>query len=188
MVSRCGILHAALTVLPLGAALGGLNGAPAELSERTLREFYLPSWRAFAKAGGRGAMTAHNTVLNRPCHAHPWLVNTVFREEFEFGDGIIVSDCNDIEALVDFRVAKNTTFAAAAALLGGVDLDLQCGGNSAYTELNTAVELGLLNHTTIDKAARRVLSAKFATGLFDKPLTNPNLVKQLNSAVCALLL
>ena len=164
-----------------GAAQGGLNGAPAELSERTLREFFLKSWRAFAKAGGKGAMTAHNTVLNRPCHAHPWLVNEVFRKEFSFGDGIIVSDCNDIEALVDFRVAKNNTYAAAAALLGGVDLDLQCGGNSAYTELSNAIASGLVNTSTLDLSVRRVLLAKFATGLFDHPLTDESLVEELNN-------
>jgi len=45
-----------------GAALGGLNGGPAELSERTLREVFLKPWRAFAKNGGKGVMTAHNTV------------------------------------------------------------------------------------------------------------------------------
>ena len=139
-----------------GAALGGLNGAPAELSERTLREFYLHSWRAFAKAGGKGAMTAHNSVLGRPCHAHPWLVNEVFRKEFSFGDGIIVSDCNDIEALVDFRVAANITDAAAEALKGGVDLDLQCGSNSAYTQLATAMSDGLTNTSTLDISVRRV--------------------------------
>jgi beta-glucosidase-like glycosyl hydrolase len=192
-----------------GAAVGGLNGAPAELSERTLREFFLKSWKAFAKAGGKGAMTAHNTVLDRPCHAHPWLVNTVFRDEFSFGDGIIVSvrwrnpnghfseavpisfeqkrpfvktgsgrrtsrrtlvlcrqkvgaffvrfcsscmhaqDCNDIEALIDFRVAKDIPGAAAAALEGGVDLDLQCGPSSAYTSLADAIEQKLVNETTV---------------------------------------
>ena len=73
-----------------GAALGGLNGAPAELTERTLREVFLKPWRAFAQAGGKGAMTAHNTVLGRPCHAHPYLVNDIFRKEFGFGDGIII--------------------------------------------------------------------------------------------------
>jgi beta-glucosidase len=141
----------------------------------------LKSWRAFAKAGGKGAMTAHNTVLNRPCHAHPWLVNEVFRKEFSFGDGIIVSDCNDIEALVDFRVAKNNTYAAAAALIGGVDLDLQCGGNSAYTELGNAIASGLVNTSTLDLSVRRVLLAKFAVGLFDHPLTDESLVEELNN-------
>jgi hypothetical protein len=63
----------------------------------------------FAQAGGKGAMAAHNTVLNRPCHANPWLVNDVLRGEYGFGDGVIISDCNDIPALVDFRVAANMT-------------------------------------------------------------------------------
>eukprot|EP01047_Picozoa_sp_COSAG01_P006716 COSAG01_NODE_246_length_20450_cov_195.166822_29_plen_219_part_00 len=49
-----------------GAALGGLNGAPAELSERTLREFYLHSWRAFAKAGGTHARTHPRTRARIP--------------------------------------------------------------------------------------------------------------------------
>jgi beta-glucosidase len=164
-----------------GAALGGLNGAPAELSERTLREFFLKSWKAFAKAGGKGAMTAHNTVLDRPCHAHPWLVNTVFRDEFSFGDGIIVSDCNDIEALIDFRVAKDMPAAAAAALEGGVDLDLQCGSSSAYTSLSEAIDQKLVNETAVEVSARRVLLEKMAAGLFDDPITDESLVKQLNN-------
>jgi beta-glucosidase-like glycosyl hydrolase len=70
-------------------------------------------------------MTAHNTVLNKPCHAHPYLVNKVFREEYGFGDGVIISDCNDIPALVDFRTAKNISHAAAKGIGGGVDWDLQ---------------------------------------------------------------
>ena len=113
-----------------GAALGGLNGGAAELSERTLREWYLRPWRAFAKAGGKGAMTSHNTVLGQPAHANSYLVNDIFRKEYGFGDGVIISDCNDIEALLDFRVAANMSQAAAGALNGGVDWDLQCGGRS----------------------------------------------------------
>ena len=167
-----------------GAAEGGLNGQPAELSERTLREIFLRPWRAFAAAGGKGAMTAHNTVLNRPCHAHPYLVNDVFRKEFGFADGIIISDCNDIEALVNFRVAANTTHAAAKALAGGVDWDLQCGSSSAYTLLGDAVKDGLVGRDMVRQAAKRALSAKFAAGLFDAPLTSDAALKAgvLNSA------
>ena len=159
-----------------GAAEGGLNGQPAELSERTLREVFLRPWRAFAAAGGRGVMTAHNTVLNKPCHAHPYLVNAVLREEFGFGDGIIISDCNDIEALEDFRVAANVTHAAAKALAGGVDWDLQCG-SSAYTKLQQAVDEGLVGAATVRQAAKRALLAKFATGLFDAPITSDAALK-----------
>jgi beta-glucosidase len=164
-----------------GAALGGLNGAPAEISERTLREVYLKPWRAFAAAGGKGAMTAHNTVLNRPCHANPYLVNDILRTEFGFGDGIIISDCNDIEALVSFRVAEDMPHAAAKGLLGGVDWDLQCGGSSAYTSLGDALAANLVNESTIELAAKRSLMEKFAVGLFDSPYTSDGGISALNS-------
>ena len=81
-----------------GAALGGLNGAPAELTTRTLNEVYLAPWRAFARAGGRGAMAAHNTVDGVPCHSNGALVNGALRGALGFGDGIVVSDCNDVRA------------------------------------------------------------------------------------------
>jgi beta-glucosidase-like glycosyl hydrolase len=63
-------------------------------SERfPLTHRYLRPWKAFAQAGGKGAMTAHNTVLNQPSHANPYLVNTIFREEFQFGDGAWLATC-----------------------------------------------------------------------------------------------
>ena len=156
-----------------GAAEGGLNGAPAELSERTLREWYLAPWRAFAAAGGKGVMASHQTVLNQPMHANPYVTNAVLRGELQFGDGIILSDCNDIPALVDFRVAANLSHAAARGIAGGVDLDLQCGANAAYTALPTALADGSVALPEVAQAARRVLMAKFALGLFDKPHASP---------------
>lgn len=72
-------------------------------------------------------MPAHNTVLDVPCHANEWLVNSVLRQEYGFGDGIALSDCDDIGALEDFGIAANRTHAAAKALNArAVDLDLQC--------------------------------------------------------------
>jgi len=164
-----------------GAANGGLNGGAAELSERTLREWYLRPWRAFAKAGGKGAMTSHNTILGQPAHANSYLVNDIFRKEYGFGDGVIISDCNDIEALLDFRVAANMSQAAAGALNGGVDWDLQCGGSSAYTTLDDAITAGMINTSTLDTVVLRVLQEKFALGLFDNPITDPSGLSHINS-------
>eukprot|EP00040_Diaphanoeca_grandis_P039709 m.259858 g.259858 ORF g.259858 m.259858 type:complete len:782 (+) comp38816_c0_seq1:26-2371(+) len=164
-----------------GAALGGMNGGAAELSEYTLREWWLRPWRAFAKAGGKAAMTAHNTVLNKPCHAHPYLVNEIFRKEYGFGDGFIISDCNDIPALVSFRTAANMSQAAAKGMLGGVDIDLQCGTQSAYTQLQSAIDSGMVNASVVTTAAERILKMKFACGLFDSPFTDPSLLPNVNS-------
>ena len=62
-----------------GGAMGGLNGG-AVAGEREIRDVYLKPWRAFAAAGGRGAMPSHQTVLDVPAHASSWLINDVFRE------------------------------------------------------------------------------------------------------------
>ena len=77
------------------AAYGGgtQNGAPPRVSERNLRDVYLKPWKAFAAAGGRGIMPAHNTALDIPCHGNEWMVNQVLRKEYGFGDGISLSEC-----------------------------------------------------------------------------------------------
>ena len=94
-------------------------------------------------------MPAHNTVLEVPCHAHKWMTHQVLRGEFGFGDGIALSDCNDLGALVDFGIAANNTHAAAKALnAGAVDLDLQCGSHPetwSYNNVVAAVNTGLTN-------------------------------------------
>ena len=155
-----------------GAALGGLNGAPAELTTRTLNGC---TWRRGARvrrAGGRGAMAAHNTVDGVPCHSNSALINGQLRGALGFGDGIVLSDCNDVPALVDFKVAANLSHAAAKALGAGVDLDLQCGTKSAFTYLNASLRDGLVDAASLDRAARRVLMAKLAAGLFENPLVD----------------
>ena len=94
-------------------------------------------------------------------------------QELSFGDGYIISDCNDIEALVSFRVARNMSHAAAKGIRGGVDLDLQCGSSAVYTQLPEAISNGMVDIASVTKAARRVLMAKYALGLFEAPMVDP---------------
>ncbi len=153
-----------------GAATGGLNGGPAAVSKRALFETFLRPWKSMAAAGLRSTMPAHNTVLDVPCHGNRYLLQTVFRERFGFADGVALSDCNDIGALVDFRLAANRSHAAAIALKAGVDWDLQCGPDAkewAYNYLPQSFEEGLVTDEDLDKVVARVLTHKFAAGLFD---------------------
>eukprot|EP00118_Oscarella_pearsei_P013700 m.111566 g.111566 ORF g.111566 m.111566 type:complete len:779 (+) comp37431_c1_seq6:574-2910(+) len=168
-----------------GKTQGGLNASPSDINERVLREIYLKPWKAFAEAGGRGAMPAHNTVFNVPCHSNEWLLSDVFRKEFGLDSAVTVSDCNDIGVLVDFRAAANLSQAAALSAIAGVDLDLMCGSNMAafsYIHLMGAVEAGLVNESVIDDRAKDVLTEKFAAGLFDHPYANESKIEILNSA------
>ena len=93
------------------------------------------------------------------------------RKEFSFGDGVALSDCNDIGVLKDYRIATNRSHAAALGLLAGVDLDLQCGTDPdkwSYNALPQALEEGLITESDLDTTVRRILAHKFANGLFDE--------------------
>jgi hypothetical protein len=129
-----------------------------------------------AAAGVRSVMPAHNTVLDIPCHANKWLIGDVLRDGFGFGHGVALSDCNDVAVLVDYRVAANRSHAAAISLRAGVDWDLQCGSDPtkwSFNTLNQSLEEGLITPHDLDETVPRVLTHKFANGLFDEAPTDP---------------
>lgn len=87
---------------------GGRDGSmPAEISDNTLFDVYLKPWRAYAQAGGRGIMAAHNEVSGMPCHGNKKLL-TALRETFGFGNGLCASDAGDIGHIEAFGVAVRT--------------------------------------------------------------------------------
>lgn len=158
-----------------GAAQGGLNGGAADVSNRTLHEVYLRPWMALGSAGVRCAMASHNTVADVPAHANGPLLDEL-RNSFGFGTGVVLSDCDDIGAIQDFRMASDGTHAAALALAAGVDWDLQCGTDPekwSYNKLPEALAAGLVSEADLDRSAARVLTQKFATQLFDGRATVP---------------
>jgi beta-glucosidase len=118
-------------------------------------------------------MVAHSTTLDIPNHANRWLINDVMRDAFGFGDGIVLTDDNNIANLVPWGVAANISHAAARAMAATVDVDLQGGvepTSLGYTHLLQAVAEGTVTRQQIEAAATRVLAAKFAAGLFDDPV------------------
>ena len=66
-----------------GAAIGGLNGGPADVSNRTLHEVYLRPWMALGRAGVRAVMPSHNSVGDVPCHANHWMLQQKLRDADE---------------------------------------------------------------------------------------------------------
>ena len=71
-------------------------------------------------------MPGHQTYNKIPLHANSYLINTILRKRFNFTDGQVLSDCNDIGVLQNYRIAANKSQAAARALLAGSDSDLIC--------------------------------------------------------------
>ncbi|HEY3134539.1 MAG TPA: glycoside hydrolase family 3 N-terminal domain-containing protein [Blastocatellia bacterium] len=156
-----------------GQPEGGTNVAPANFSERILREqFFYPFRIAVTEAGAMSVMPSYNEIDGLPSHANRWLLQKVLRDEWGF-KGYLVSDYFAINELITrHHIAADQADAARRAIEAGVDLELpiiQCNNT-----LVDQIKDGRVSMTTLDKAVARVLRAKFLLGLFDKPYVDPN--------------
>jgi beta-glucosidase len=164
-----------------GQPEGGTNIAPANYSERVLREFFLPSFEAAVKeAGVMSVMASYNEIDGVPSHANKWLLEKVLREEWGF-KGYIVSDYYGIPQLESLHhVAADKAEAARLALEAGVDIELP--DPDCFPVLVQLVKEGKVAEVTIDRAVARNLRAKFLLGLFENPYVDPErAVKVTNS-------
>ena len=149
----------------------------AVMSERALRSYYLPAFKALITEGGaQSIMSAYNAINGVPCTANKWLLTDILRNEWGF-NGYVVSDCGAPGHLYfTHHYAPSLEDAAAMAMKAG--LDLECSGycNECYIYrdyLEKAYEMGKVTECEINLAAFRVLRARFKLGLFDDPSLNP---------------
>src|SRR5437667_10578827 len=149
-----------------GGAEGGRDYNTVDLSERTLREVYLPPYRAALDAGARSVMTSFNEIGGVPSTASPWLMTTVLRREWAFR-GCVVSDWTAVEELRNHGVAGSRADAGKLALEAGVDMDMV--SRIYVDDLPALVRTGRIPVAVVNEAVRRVLRAKAALGLFDDP-------------------
>ncbi len=148
-------------------SVNGLNGAPTDLSERTIREVFLPPYRAAVEAGVFSVMTAHNELNGIACHADKWMMTDVLRGELGF-DGFIVSDWMDIERLATRHfVAENQKEACYQTIDAGMDMHMH--GPDYLEPVRELVQEGRLTEERINESVRRLLVAKFKLGLFENP-------------------
>lgn len=149
-----------------GAALGGRDYNSVDMSERQLREVYLPPFKAALDAGAATFMNAFNDLSGIPATGNRHLQRDILKGEWGF-EGFVVSDWGSIGEMVTHGYAKDKAAAARAALNAGSDMDME---SSAYREhLAALVRAGQVPLARVDDAVRRVLRKKFELGLFDDP-------------------
>ncbi len=149
-----------------GGAEGGRDYNTVDISERTLREIYLPPFRAAIEAGAGSVMASFNDLNGVPMHAHDALINGVLRGEWGW-DGVLVSDYTGIMELIPHRIARDSGEAGALGLAAGVDVDMV---SAIYLrKVPALVRSGRIPQAQVDEAVRRVLRAKYRLGLFVDP-------------------
>jgi beta-glucosidase len=149
-----------------GSAEGGRDYNIADVPERTLRETYLPPFRAAVCAGAQTLMASFNEIAGVPAHANRWLLTELLRGEWGF-QGLVVSDWAGIQETMPHGVAATRADAARLGLHAGVDVDMV---SEVYVkDLPAQVESGRVPLAEVDEAVRRVLRLKYRLGLFHDP-------------------
>lgn len=143
----------------------------AVVSERDLRESYLPHFEVTLREGGAySVMCAYNRLHGDPACASDLLLNQLLRGEYGF-EGFVVSDCGAIDDIfMHHKVVPTAPEASALAVRMGTDLDC---GRIYNTSLVDAVRQGLITEAEIDTAVTRLFTARFRLGMFDPPAMVP---------------
>ncbi|MEO6722115.1 MAG: glycoside hydrolase family 3 C-terminal domain-containing protein [Ferruginibacter sp.] len=132
------------------------------MSERALREIYLPGFKAAVKEGGvYSVMGAYNKFRGQFCTHNDYLVNKILKKEFGF-KGILMSDWGAVHSTME-------------ALWNGADLEMGTFfNNDSYHKFFLAdtvkklVGNGLVDETLVDEKVRRILYVMYKTHKFDK--------------------
>ncbi len=159
-----------------GAAEGGRDYNTSDISERTLREVYLPPFKAGVKAGAATLMSGFNEINGIPATGHRRILTDILRDEWKF-DGFVVSDYNSVTQLITHGFAEDNADAAQKAATAGIDMVME--SEKCMKELLRLAKNNEVLEKVIDRAVRRILRIKFRAGLFDHPYVDPNLAKSV---------
>ncbi|WP_438846198.1 beta-glucosidase BglX [Asticcacaulis taihuensis] len=160
-----------------GAVEAGIDYNTVEITEPTLRQTHLPSFKAGIDAGALTVMSAFNDIGGVPSTGNRRLLTDILRGEMGF-KGFVVSDFTSEEELIAHGFAADGRDAAKKALLAGCDMSMQSGIYMKY--LPELVRSGEVPKTVLDEAVRRVLRIKKAIGLFDDPYKSMDAARERN--------
>ncbi len=153
--------------------VSGMEKGAMEISERKLREVFLPPWVAGIKKGGAyGVMATYPAVDGTPTHASKFLLTDILRNELGF-KGLVLGEGGGLNTLVYMNLASNHKEAGALAIKAGLDVGISFE-DGYLSPLIENVNEGKVSIDLIDRAVRRILRLKFQLGLFENPYADPD--------------
>ena len=152
-----------------GAAIAGKDYNSVDMSERLLRDIYLPPFKACIDEGALTVMSSFNLLNGIPATANHFTLTQVLRNEWAF-PGFVVSDWGSIGELIIHGFARDEADAAQKAFLAGTDMDMK---SRIYDrELGKLVRRGIIPERAVNEAVGKILNSKFMLGLFECPFTD----------------
>ncbi len=159
--------------------VSGMEQGAMEISERMLREIFLPPWVAgITEQGAMGVMATYPAVDGVPAHGSANLLTGILRDKLGFR-GVVLSEGNGFETLLTRRVVATQKEAGALSLRAGVDVGITFEP-AFMLPLIENVREGRVQESLIDRAVRRVLEQKFRLGLFESPQVDSDRAEQVS--------
>ena len=143
------------------------NTYESMIDQRTLREIYLPAFKAGIDAGALTVMTAANGVNGELMSDNRHLLQEILKDEWGFKGFVLTDWCQT-------RSTENAAFA-------GLDVSMPYSANSKFgTPLLEAVQAGKVPISLIDDKVRRILYVYDFIGVLDKKPLNENVKNDFN--------
>ena len=153
--------------------VSGLERGAMEISERTLREVFLPPWEAgILEKGALGVMATYPSIDGMPTHNSSKILTSILREELGF-KGLVLSEGGGVQTNIYNGLTDNEKEAGALAANAGMDVSISFQ-QGYFGEMIENVNEGRVSVQTIDRSVRRVLYIKYLLGLFDNPFVDPD--------------
>ena len=171
------ILACAKHYLGDGGTNGGVNEGTTELDEASIRKIHLPGYISAIDSGVGSIMVSFSSINGQKMHGNKYWLTDVLKGELHF-QGFIVSDWAGIDQLgSDYKQCVDS------AINAGIDMVmLPVRYNDFRTAMRSLVGEEKVTTTRVDDAVRRILTAKFKLGLFERPYTDRSLLPLVGSA------
>lgn len=160
--------------------VSGLERGAMEISERTLREVFLPPWVAgIQKAGALGIMATYPAIDGLPAHVNAFLLTKILREELGF-KGVVFCEGEGLKIPIYEKIVSNMKESGALCLKAGVDVSIWF--EDAYLKpLVENVNEGKVSMDLIDRSVKRILKIKYMLGLFENPYVDIDRAEKMNN-------
>ncbi|MFF2910737.1 beta-glucosidase BglX [Paenibacillus sp. NPDC057934] len=149
-----------------GAGEGGRDYNTVDISEGTMRNVYLPPFKAGIDAGAGSVMNSFNIYQGVPVAGNSDLLKNLLRDELGF-EGILISDYGSIKEILVHGAAQDEEEASKLALNATMDIEMVT--RLYYKHLPSLIDKGLVKEEQLDEAVRRILSYKYKIGIMDDP-------------------
>lgn len=161
------ILACAKHYLGYGEAVGARDACDSEITDRKIREIFLPPFQKAVEAGCATIMTAYGSQDGTPFTVHDGVMRGMLRDELGF-EGFVVTDWDNARSLVrNQRVCGSIEEAAVAAAKAGNDMIMTT--LEFYDAMLNALRDGSADISAVDEAVTHILTIKYEMGLFERP-------------------